>query len=201
MMMSVQWVSGVLDYDFHPPDDLRLFAVEQAGVLRSDDEAFVTEARHGEVVLRHYAFRDHWVKINCTTDLFGEFVETAFPGGSPFAFNCDIATPMLRAGNAVFAVDLWVDVLVNQDGVTYRVGDEGELAEAIERRWLSDREARGARSGLAQLVALIESGELVEFLSRVHPFGPSSAPEAIPVQHVPLTKAPLLQPHARPTCK
>jgi hypothetical protein len=37
----------------------------------------------------------------------------------PFTFNCDIATPMVRRGDAVFAGDLWLNVLVRADGVTY----------------------------------------------------------------------------------
>jgi hypothetical protein len=59
----------IRDYDLHPPDDLRLFPVPKAGVLRFDDEVLVAQIRHGDIVVRHYAWRDHWFKINCTTDL------------------------------------------------------------------------------------------------------------------------------------
>jgi hypothetical protein len=41
----------------------------------------------------------------------------------PFTFNCDIATPMVRGEDAVFAVGLWLDVLVRGDGITYGVYD------------------------------------------------------------------------------
>jgi len=40
----------------------------KSGILRLDDEAFVAEVRYGDIVVRHYAFRDHWFKINCTSD-------------------------------------------------------------------------------------------------------------------------------------
>jgi hypothetical protein len=35
-----------------------------------------------------------------------------------FALNCDIATPMALQGGAVYAVDLFADVLVRKDGVS-----------------------------------------------------------------------------------
>ena len=189
----------VHDYDLHPPSDLRVFTVPARGVLRFDDEALVTEARHGDVVLRHYAFCDRWFKVNCTIDLAGDFVETTAPDGWPFAFNCDVATPMLRDRDAAFAVDLFVDVLVRGDGVTYWIGDEDELRDAVEGGWISEREADGAHHGLAELVSLIDRGELVRFLSGVHPFEPSSAPEALPMRRLPLTEAPVLAPGVRPT--
>jgi hypothetical protein len=94
----------------------------KAGVLRFDDEVFVAQVRYGDVVVRHYAWRDHWFKINCTTDLRSRLIETTAPDDvPPLAFNCDIATPMVRDGDAVFAVDLWLDVLVRGDGVTHGV--------------------------------------------------------------------------------
>ena len=189
----------IRDYDLHPPGDLRLFTVPARGVLRFDEEVLVTETRHGDVVLRHYAFGDHWFKVNCTFDLAGDVVETTAPDGRPFAFNCDVATPMLRDRDAAFAVDLFVDVLVRRDGVTYRIGDDDELRDAVERGWVSRREGEGARGGLAELVDVIERGDLVRFLAAVQPFRPSSPPKALPMRRVPLTDAPILAPRVRPT--
>jgi hypothetical protein len=65
-----------------------------------------------------------------------------------------IATPMLRGDDAVYAVDLWLDVLVRSDGVTHGVYDQDEFDDALERGWLSDREATAARSGLRDLLEL-----------------------------------------------
>lgn len=48
-------------------------------MLRLDDRAFVATVRYGDVVVWHYAFADHWFKVNCTTELAGRFVETTAP--------------------------------------------------------------------------------------------------------------------------
>jgi ADP-ribose pyrophosphatase YjhB (NUDIX family) len=145
-----------------------------AGVLRFDDEVFVTQVRYGDVVVRHHAWRDHWFKINCTTDLRGRLIETTAPDDvPPFAFNCDIATPMVRHADAVFAVDLWLDVLVRGDGVTRGVYDHDEFDDAITRSWLSEREQAGARAGLEELIDLIDRRALVDFLTELHPFVPT----------------------------
>jgi hypothetical protein len=60
-------------------------------------------------------------------DLAGRIVETGDGQSGRFAFNCDIATPMPRPGAAVFAVDLFADVLVRADSFTYQVCDLEEL--------------------------------------------------------------------------
>lgn len=172
------------------------------GVLRFDDEAFVAEVRYGEVVVRHYAFRDHWFKINCTTDLRGRFVETA-PGEDlpPFTFNCDIATPMFRRDDAEYAVDLWLDVLVRADGVAHVVCDHDDFDAALAQGLLSQREAAGARAGLEELVGLIAAGDFIGFLEANQPFVPSSVPEAPGMERVPLGEVhgPLLLPGRRPS--
>jgi hypothetical protein len=65
-------VDRVLDYDFHPPVDLRVFTYTQQSVLRFDNTALIVEADYGGTLLRHYAFPDRWFKIN-TTDTAGQF--------------------------------------------------------------------------------------------------------------------------------
>jgi hypothetical protein len=188
----------IRDYDFHPPDDLRLFPMPRSGVLRFDDEVFVAQIRYGDIVVRHYAWRDHWFKINCTTDLRSRFIETTAPDDvPPFTFNCDIATPMLRRDDAVFAVDLWLDVLVRRDGATHAVYDDDEFGEALTLGLLSQREAAGARAGLDELVDLIERRALVDFLAEVHPFVPTDVPEAPAMKRVELTDAEPLLPRLR----
>jgi predicted RNA-binding protein associated with RNAse of E/G family len=145
-------------------------------------------------------FRDHWFKINATTDLAGGLVETTAPQDMPaFAFNCDIATPMRQRGDAVFAVDLFLDVLVRSDGVTYGVYDQQELDDAVRRGWASEREAAGASTGLAELLELIEAGHLGAFLAEAQPFARVYAPPAMAMQPVPLQQVRLLQPSVRPS--
>jgi hypothetical protein len=190
----------IRDYDFHPPDDVRRFEMPRSGVLQFDDDVFVAEVRYADVVLRHYAFADRWFKVNCTTDLDGGFVETG--GGddaSPFAFNCDIATPMIRDGDAVYAVDLWLDMLVCADGRTHGCFDHHEFEAALSMGLLSAHEGAGAMAGRAELVELVESDRLVAFLAEICPFGATSPPAAPEMHRVGLGAVPILQPGVRPT--
>jgi hypothetical protein len=190
----------IRDYDFHPPDDMRLFPMPKPGVLHLDDRIFVAVVRYDDIVLWHYAFADHWFKINATTDLHGGQVETAATRDvPPFAFNCDLATPMGRRGDAVLAVDLFLDVLVRSDGVTYGVHDQQALDDAVRWGWVSEREAAGAREGLAELLGLIQADRLVAFLAEAYPFTPVDAPAAPAMQSAPLQQVPLLQPGLRPS--
>lgn len=71
----------LLDYDYHPPGRLQLFTIDPAGGLRPDDEVLVTAVRHGESVLRHYAFADRWFTVNWTTDVSGRLRETGSSDG------------------------------------------------------------------------------------------------------------------------
>ncbi len=189
----------VRDFDFHPDEDtVRVFTAEPGGVLRFSTDLYVCAARYGEVVLWHYAFARHWFKINLTTDLAGQIVETGGdePGGW-FAFNCDIATPMRRNGTEVLAVDLFADVLVRADASSYRVVDLDEFGQACRDGLILPAEARGAEQGLAELAAIVERGDLPAFVSRACPVGPLRPPAAAPVGRVPLRRVPLLDPGSR----
>ena len=167
----------VMDFDFHPDEDgVRVFTAEPDGVLRFSSDVYVCAARYGDVVLWHYAFAGHWFKINLTTDLAGQIVETGGDEpGSRFAFNCDIATPMRRHCTAVLAVDLFADLLVRADAASYRVCDLDELDEASRNGLILPGEARGAARGLAELAAIVECGDLLAFLSRGLPCWPAAA--------------------------
>lgn len=186
----------VRDFDFHPDeDDVRVFVSQPSGVLHLNSDAYVSAARYGEVVLWHYAFARHWFKVNLTTDLDGRIVETGSDGpDGRFAFNCDIATPMRREDDAVFAVDLFADVLVRADGITYQVCDLEEFGQACRDGLVLPGEARGAMRGLSEITGIIERGDLLAFLSSTCPTGPLDPPPAAPVGHVPLAQVPLLDP-------
>ena len=191
----------VSDFDYHPYEPhVRQFRVPHGNVLRFDAEAYVCDALFGDVMLRHFAFRDEWFKVNVTLDEAGKLVET--PGGPdhpPFAFNCDVATPMVTHGNVVYAVDLYADVLVEADGVSHQVQDILELEEAAARGLLSEYELHNARRGLDRLLGLVKNGELMSFLNSVFPFVPSGAGPALPMLRVPLAAVPELQPQHRQT--
>lgn len=193
----------VSDFDYHPYEPhVRQFRVPRGNVLRFDAEAYVCDALFDEVVLRHFAFRDEWFKINVTLDRAGRLVETpAGPDHPAFAFNCDVATPMVTRGNAVLAADLYADVLVEADGVSHRVQDVPDLEQAAAGGLLSQHELHNAYRGLDRLLGLVTNGELVSFLDAICPFGPSGAGPALPMLRVPLADVPELQPRHRPTWK
>ena len=189
----------VRDFDLHPDeDDVRVFVTAPDGVLRIEDDAYVSAGRYGDVILWHYAFARHWFKVNLTTGLDGRIVETGGDDpGSRFAFNCDIATPMRRRDRAVYAVDLFADVLVRADGVTYRVCDLEEFHQASSRGLILPGEAHGAQRGLAELTGIIERGKLAALLRQTCPAGPLNPPIASPAGRIPLTQVPLLSEDTR----
>ncbi len=165
-------------------------------MLRLDDSVAISEAVYGEVVLRHYAFADHWFKINVTTDLSGRVIETGH-GNHDFAFNCDIATPMERQGDSTFGVDLFTDVLVREDATSYVIGDQDEFGDMLDRGLLSPAEGRGAQSGLRELLELLDEGRLLRWLGELAPFGPCQPPRARPMRRGPVPGR--LQPGVRRT--
>lgn len=162
---------GHWDYDYHPQEDfVRVFIHPPSGVLRDDSRVLVTEAESGDgFFLRHYAFAEEWFKINLTLDRHGRPAECGEDG---FSFNCDLATPMMRRDETSFAVDLFLDVLVRADGRSVQIRDEGEMEDAVERGWVSQREAEAARRGAERLVDLARTGRLVDFLDRHLPLEP-----------------------------
>jgi len=93
---------------------------------------------------------------------------------------------------AVHAMDLFADVLVRADGVTYRVCDLAELDQAHRSGLILPGEADRARAGLAELTSIIERGDLLAFLSRACPIGPLDPPPATPPGRIPLAQVPLL---------
>ncbi|HUQ62236.1 MAG TPA: DUF402 domain-containing protein [Acidimicrobiales bacterium] len=174
------------DYDFHPDEaTVRIFRTPTSGVLRIEDQIAITEAIYDDVVLRHYSFAEQWFKINVTTDLAGNLVETG-DADVPFAFNCDIATPMERENDSTYGVDLFIDVLVRADTRSYVVGDEAEFEEMLNRGLVSRSEERGARRGLRQLLNLVESGDLLPWLHERAPLRPSQPPVAPPMERGPI---------------
>lgn len=180
-------------YDFHPDEaDVRLFVLPGSGVLRADAEAFVCEEGYGYFAMRHYAFADRWFRVNVTVDLHGEPLDTA-----GVAYTCDVATPMVRQGDAVYAVSLLTSVHVRADGTSFTVTGADTWEQAVEAGWISQAEARGARRGLADLLTLIEDGRLEPFLADICAFGPPAAPGAQRMRRVPLADLPLLQPGKR----
>lgn len=197
----------ILDYDFHPrAADVRVQEVPGDGVLLANDDVFVSQLLYdGGIVQRRYAFREHWFRVGVTTDLSGRLVETApEPGTPPYAYVIDLATPMHRHGDGVYAVDLEVDVLVKADGTTYAVIDLDEFQRSIRQGLISPAETEGVRLGLDRLVELIEQNRLLDFLTEVFPFGEAAgsvpAPPPAPApRRAALADVPWVQPGKRLT--
>ena len=92
---------------------------------------------------------------------------------------------MPGASTSTYAVDLFADVLVRTDGVTYRVCDLDDFEQTRRRELISPGEADGAGRGLAELTAITERGGLLAFLSRTCPVTPLDPPAASPARRVP----------------
>jgi len=172
---------------------VRVFTSGPDGVLRLSGDAYVSAAprRHRLVALR---VRAAWFKVNLTTDLVGQIVETGDEQSGRFAFYCDIATPMRRRGGAVSAADLLADVLVRADRVTYQVCDLEELERALLTGLILPAEARGAGSGPAELIAIIEQGACWRSC-------PGPTPLARWIRHTPPLPAAHLSPRFRCSAK
>ena len=85
-----------------------MFTSGPDGTLRLSGDVYVSAARYEDIVLWHYAFARHWFKVNLTTDLVGQIVDTgkAFSGGT----SPDDATARIggRSGTALPAPGLAV---------------------------------------------------------------------------------------------
>ena len=178
-------------HNLHLPDDVRVFSVTAEGVRRWDRQVVVFDvALTGERVLRHYAFADRWFEINCSLDRSARPVEDGDP--FPFAFNCDVCTPLIQDGDGIYNVDLELDVLVSADGRRYRVKDEEEFLAAARKGWLDRRERLGALHGLGELLRLLDRAEFLPFLHAVCPFEPfRSCHLQPPAERVGIDQAPL----------
>src|SRR3954469_5379317 len=106
-------------HDLHNPDEVVLFTVPLSAVQCRDERVLVYDVRIGGGVLRHYAFADRWFTINCSLDNDGKFISE--PGPIDWSFNCDFATPIIWRDDAVYQVDLELDVLVAADGQNHVV--------------------------------------------------------------------------------
>lgn len=180
-------------FNYHAPDEVRLFLVPPGGVRRWDDQAVVYDVQIGrDRILRRYSFAHRWFEVNCSLDLHGRFVTE--PGPIDWCFNCDISTPHFRVGADVYNMDLWLDVLVAPNGREHAVIDEDDLAEAIRLGWPTELEQAGARAGLADLLGVIKSQGLVGFLDQVCPFVSVSANgEQPPMERMPVAGFPWLR--------
>jgi len=188
--MSPRDDDDFLFYNFHPPDEVRIFATPRAAVKRWDSSVLVFDARIGDGILRKYSFSDRWFEVHCTFDLNGPL--RAERGAISWAFNCDMCTPAILRGGGLYNVDLCLDVLVQPDGITYALTDEDDLASKSAAGLLTRTEVLGARQGADELIAIIRSTGIITFLEEILPFDsvtdnqPQAPPEISTPAAVPL---------------
>src|SRR5918996_4034951 len=164
----------ISDHDFHPEDRevVRVFDVPRVDVARLDDAGLVYRVRYQDVVLHHYAWTRRWYKVNVTTDLHGRLVETGSGDWAPFCFNIDIATPMLPRASDVYAVDLFLDLLVRANTTSHVVMGHGEMERAVRDGSISERELAAGASAVAMLTAIVKTGHLMRMLTETWPLDP-----------------------------
>ncbi|MCJ7841399.1 DUF402 domain-containing protein [Lederbergia sp. NSJ-179] len=157
-------------YNYHGSEDIRLFRVKKENVKLWDDKVLVYDVRDDDYhsILRHYSFYDKWFEINCTFDMKGNLL----PENGPIerSFNCDMCSPCFSFENNVYNVDLELDVLVNPNGKDYIIIDEEDFKNEIKRNNITALEEKGALAGLSNLIEIINSGELINFLNDIYPF-------------------------------
>lgn len=184
--------AAIVYHQLHPPDEVRVFTISKAAVRRFDDEVLVFDLRYGHLGFRHYSFARRWYAINCTRDLDGRAVNESSAAG-PFSFNCDVSTPMRRAGDGVYEVDLELDVLVQADARTHVVTDRDRFERAVRAGWIAPHERAGAEAGLAELIELVTTGHLEEWLASMQAFDDfTHRPRGTPHEVVPLSRVPIL---------
>lgn len=86
----------------------------------------------------------------------------------------------------VWSVDLLLRVLVRVDESAYVLVDEEEFEEIASAGVLSGTEISGARGGLAELVALVESDTLLAILRATAPITARVPPAARELARVPV---------------
>lgn len=131
--------------------EARLLRREQSLVVL--DARFAEEIRHpllgiiaaGTISLEYY-WLDRWFNIF-------RFLQ---PSGEVLNYYCNINCPPRFEEDVLSYIDLDIDILVRPD-FSYRVLDEDEFADNIERYHYPTEVQRNARQALTELIALIES--------------------------------------------
>ncbi|MFC1717511.1 hypothetical protein ACFL6S_27875 [Candidatus Poribacteria bacterium] len=159
-------------YQLHLPSEVRVFqyisgptyagrdAVVMDSVLIEDDVS---------TYCRGYYFLDRWLSVFIT---FNEQLELRPEPDYdfPFAFNCDITTPHYCQERSIFTTDLYLDVLVGADGITYQLEDSEDLQKAFDASLFGRRWFDNARREADWLVDTLEGGRFLDFLNEVEPF-------------------------------
>ncbi|HUS21183.1 MAG TPA: hypothetical protein VMZ66_04130 [Aeromicrobium sp.] len=78
-------------------------------------------------------------------------------------------------------------MLIDQRGRSFEIVDRAEFEQAVLDGLVSEREASHAEAHLQELLAIVRKGKLLAWLDSVCPFGPSPAPDALPMVRTAIT--------------
>ena len=162
-------------HQLHLPDEVRVFKSTRVHVDTSSQALVldsVYENENGVAYGRCYCFLKRWLSVFVTFDKKLQLHPSHY-GDFTFAFNCDITTPHLLDGSAVFTTDLFIDVLVAVDGETYLVKDIDEHEDGFSQGLFGQSWQIGAKNELRRLVGELKRGEFLGILQSIAPF-PSS---------------------------
>jgi len=146
------------------PDKIR----EYPGLLRGETRSMLTiESRltttkptvaFGKIIADNgylaiwFIFKNRWYDI-------GKFYD---PSGKWLGYYCDIIQPVPKLladrSRTVKITDLYLDLWISAEN-EFLVLDENELADALEKRYLTEKMARRAKDELNRLVEMIQSQE------------------------------------------
>ncbi|HEV2529370.1 MAG TPA: hypothetical protein VGT61_13070 [Thermomicrobiales bacterium] len=167
--------------EFRPPDDVRIFPNPAAGVLLDSPDVLVLQVHDGQRLVRHHAFARQWLSATVLLDEDGTPVPQPAAAGGAFLVKCHVATPLRREDDLCWQVDLWLDVLLAEDGRTPILEDEDEFAAARTAGLLSKHEAAKAIESRDAIARLIRSGGLLPYLGAILPFDATVRPAAGPM--------------------
>ena len=159
-------------HQLHLPDEVRVFNSTRVEADPSS-QALVLDSVYGDdngvAYGRCYCFLNRWLSVFVTFDKELQLHQNCY-GDFTFAFNCDVTTPHLLDGSAVFTTDLFIDVLVAVDGETYLVKDIDEHDDGFSQGLFGPSWQIGAKNELRRLVDELKRGEFLGILQSIAPF-------------------------------
>ena len=169
-------------YQLHLPSEVRIFqhhfepisVCPHAVVMDS-----VTINNGASTYCRGYYFLDRWLSVFVTFDEYLKLKPDS-DHAFPFAFNCDITTPHYRDGDSIFTTDLYIDVLVADDGFTYQVEDMEDFQQAYARGLFGKGWYENARRELDWLISILNQQRFLDFLNQVTALPDSGSTNILP---------------------
>jgi len=103
--------------------------------------------------ITYFQFLDKWFTIVKIRNLQGEHT----------GYYCDIVLPPRLLGEWVEITDLFLDLWVSPD-LKYRILDEDEFEEALQKKWIDKEIYEKARMELQRLISKVENKRFPPYL-------------------------------------